>query len=255
MIGPPLVRARVFGSNSARLPGQLAGPRVERVDEIVGAGVDDEVAPHRDRAIGLVVDAFGQLAPVVPDHVAALHVEGHDVIAGVRHVDHAVVHDRRPFLAARSGQPVRPDHPQLCDVVAIDLRQGAVAPSVQRATPHQPVGGVGLLQHRVGDGYEPARHLLGADGDAPRQYEGSQHYRDQSLHDELLREDRWIKGPYLLMSGRLKRQPSADRFRHRFPAMEIPAGTIIQRRSSGIRQIAWSKIARTVRNQPPSSYT
>ena len=85
-----------------RFPGQLAGPRVERVDEVVGARVDDEVAPDRDRAIGLVAHAFRQLAPVIPDHVAGFHVDGHDVVAGVRHIHHAVVDDRRALLVAGS---------------------------------------------------------------------------------------------------------------------------------------------------------
>ena len=98
-----------------RLPDELAGPRVERVDEVVRARVDDEVAPHRERAVGLGPHAFGQLAPVFPDQVAGLRVDGLDVVARVRDEHHAVVHERRAFLVARADQAARPDHPQLRD--------------------------------------------------------------------------------------------------------------------------------------------
>ena len=40
----------------------------------------------------------------------------------------------------------------------------AIAPVIQRAAPRQPIGGVGVLQHRVGDG--PQRALLRAGGRA-----------------------------------------------------------------------------------------
>ena len=42
----------------------------------------------------------------------------------------------------------------LRDVAPVDLIERAVAPVVERAPPHRPVGGIGIREHRVGDGRE-----------------------------------------------------------------------------------------------------
>ena len=56
--------------------------------------------------------------------------------------------ERRSLLEARR-KGSRPDHAQVAHVVAIDSIQRTVAPAVERPPPHEPVGGVGILQHLV----------------------------------------------------------------------------------------------------------
>ena len=53
-----------------------------------------------------------------------------------------------------------PDELQPVDVLPVDLVERTVAPAVERAPPVQPVGRIGVLQHRVGDRLDVA--ALGA---------------------------------------------------------------------------------------------
>ena len=78
-----------------------------------------------------------------------------DHVVRVRHVHHAVVHQRRPLLAARRQRP-GPDQPQVCHVVPVDLIQRTVAPAVRGPPPTQPVGGIRVAERRVRDGHEGA---------------------------------------------------------------------------------------------------
>ena len=52
---------------------------------------------------------------------------------------------------------------RFADVGPIDLLQRAVAPAIQRAAPHQPVGRIGFLKHLAGDGHESGGRLLPCD--------------------------------------------------------------------------------------------
>ena len=98
----------------------------------------------------VVLGVVRDLAAVLPEKVAGDRVDGLDDVARVRHVQHAVVGERRPLLRARL-QRARPDHAQVADVLARDRVQRAVAPSVERPAPHHPVRRIGVLQHRIGD--------------------------------------------------------------------------------------------------------
>ena len=139
----------------AGLPNQLAGQGVESEGEVVGARVDDEPVVDGEVAVGdgepadVVVDVVGQVAPVLPHEVAGRGVEGLDDVAGVRHVEHAAVDERRALLAA-GGQGPRPHHAQVADVRPVDLVEGAVAPGVEGPPPGQPVLRRGVLEHGVG---------------------------------------------------------------------------------------------------------
>jgi hypothetical protein len=156
-----------------RLPDERARPRVERVDEVVRARVEDQIAPHRERAIGFGTDAFGELAAVFPNQVAGRRVDRLDVVARVRDEHHAVVHERRAFLVARADEPPRPDHLQARHVRAVDLIERTVPPAVQRAAPGQPVSRIGLLQHRVGHRHVLALALSAADRDSACDHQGA----------------------------------------------------------------------------------
>ena len=107
-------------------------------------------------------------AAVLPEQVARDRVERLDDVARIRHVHDAVVNERRALLAPARQAP-RPDHAQLAHVPAVDGVERAVAPAVERPAPHQPVGRVGVLEHRVRDGDEVAARLsLGARQAPPR---------------------------------------------------------------------------------------
>ena len=153
------------------LPHELAGERIDGVDVVVVAGVDDQPAEHRD--VPVVVrepahdagNVLGDVPPVLPEQVAGGGVHRLQVVLRVRHVQPAPVRQRRPFLRARR-EGAGPHHPQIADVVAIDLIERAVAPTVQRAAPHQPVAGRRVREHGVGDRNERlVRRGLRAEGD------------------------------------------------------------------------------------------
>ena len=158
-----------------RLPHLLAGLRVESEDVVVRAGVDDVAAVDGHVPVGLeqvgedvLLHVLRHLAPVLPDEVAGDGVDRLDDVARVRHVEHAPVGQRCPLLAARPER-ARPDHPQVADVVPVDLIERAVAPAVLRPAPHQPVAGRRVLQHGVGDGHEPVVRRLRAGASRPRE--------------------------------------------------------------------------------------
>ena len=166
-VGDDRTRAGV-GANARlehlRFPRQLAGPGIDRVDAVVGAGVDERVAPHRHVPVGAAVDAVGVLAAVLPLQITGPRVHRHDDVAGIRDVHRAVVDERRRLLRAAADDAARPHHLEPRHVVAVDLVQRAVAPAVERAPPRQPVVGTRLPQHFVGHRRE--RLLLGLRGHA-----------------------------------------------------------------------------------------
>ena len=139
-----------------RVPDLLAGARVDRHHVRIRRVQEDLVVVHRDVAVhaagGRPPEAVaGSLgAPLVlPDEVASGGVERVHDLAGIRDVQHPVVHQGGRLLRPRPQRPA-PDQPQLADVAGVDLIQGAVRLTVEGAPPAQPVGRVRVLQHRVG---------------------------------------------------------------------------------------------------------
>ena len=165
---PRALRGRIHPVvENLRLPHHLAGHRIERVDVVVDGRIDNQTAVDRDvavvageRAEQVLADVVRNRAAMLPDEIAGHRVDRLDDVVGVRHVQHAVVGERSARLEA-FGQPSRPDHAQIADVVDVDLVQRAVAPAVQRAPPGQPVAVGRLLQHGVGDGREVVAGLCG----------------------------------------------------------------------------------------------
>ena len=94
-------------------------------------------------------------------------VDGLDHVAGVRHVEHAAVGQRRPLLAAR-GEAPRPDEAQVAHVLTVHLVERAVAPAVRGAAPRQPVGRRRVFEHRVGDRRERRPAARPGPGPGPR---------------------------------------------------------------------------------------
>jgi hypothetical protein len=144
-------------------PGDFAGACVERVREIVGAVVENVLAvdcevtvDRRKRNVVAVVALHG--AAVFPQQIARGSVEGLRKIVRVREVHDPVIDQRRAFLHALRERP-RPNQAQIVDIAAIDLVERAVPPVIERAAPHEPIGGIRILQHGIGDRHEGLRRL------------------------------------------------------------------------------------------------
>ena len=82
MIGPGALHRRLrLVVEDHRLPDQLARQGIEREDEVVDAGVDDQAAVDRDVAVvrgetaDQLEDVLRVLAAVLPDEVAGHRVE------------------------------------------------------------------------------------------------------------------------------------------------------------------------------------
>ena len=108
-----------------------------------------QAADGADAAVGIRADA------VFPDQFARAGVQRLHDVAGVGEIDDSVVDDRRRLIgaAARSWPTPTPvADPSRC---RLDLRQRAVAPGLIVAADHQPVAGIGIAQHLVGD-----RHVV-----------------------------------------------------------------------------------------------
>ena len=177
--------------------------------------VDGEAAHLRGGPARLL-----HLAPVLPDEVAAAGVQGLHDVAGVGEVEDAVVHERGRLRDAGLHAP-RPREPQFADVAAVDLVEGAVAPPVEGAPPAQPVGGVGVLEHRVGD----RRQLLHLRvGRAPR----PEQHHDACTCDEP-GTNCHPEPPHVLINGRLRhrsrRHPALVERSASAPATPVPAAS------------------------------
>ena len=103
--------------------------------------------PRMAGAVGLVAVA------ILPDQIAGLRIQRLQHHAGVVHVEHAVVHDGRGLVAVARAllHGPAPDQTQVVDVLRGDLIQGAVVGGLVVAANHEPVAGIGIAQHGVGD--------------------------------------------------------------------------------------------------------
>ena len=154
----------------ARLPGRLAGARVDGDDVRVGGQVVEVLAvqgevPRAVAELPVLADVVRLLPLVVPDQVAGGGVERLQVVvARLGDVHHAVV-DQRPDLLRPLLHRAHPGEPELSDVVAVDLIQRAEGLEVVGAVRHQPVGGIRVAEHLVRDRHEflflPGRGQLG----------------------------------------------------------------------------------------------
>ena len=151
------------------IPDHLAGPRVQG-DDVGVVGIEEDLVvvdgdgprARAERIVGRPLEALA----VLPDEVAGDRVEGLHDVERARQVHDPAVDDRRGLRQSGGHRP-RPGQPELVNVVAVDLIERAVAPAVQRPAPVDPVGRVGVGEHRVGDRREVAvlrRHGAGAGG-------------------------------------------------------------------------------------------
>ena len=89
--------------------------------------------------------------PVLPDQLARLGVQRLHDIGGIVDEHHPVVHHRSGLIGAVRHRP-HPLQLQILHVRRVDLVQSAVIVGVIIVTQHQPVAGIGILHHRVGEG-------------------------------------------------------------------------------------------------------
>jgi len=138
-----------------RLPREPAVAGVDRHQLRVVGGKEDLVLIDRQAAQRR---RGGNAEIVFPDEIARPRIEGLQHVSAVQEIHDAVVNDRGRLIPSRSPALVhRPDplHPQVVHVVPCDLVQRAVVPCVVGAAHDQPVAGIGIAEHRVGD-----RHVV-----------------------------------------------------------------------------------------------
>ena len=133
-------------------PGNLAGFRVERDERRVERRKIDLVAVERHAAAGIVqrAEARGQLALVAPQQIASGRVQRHDLAVRRGDEHHAVVDDRRGFVAGVNTGRHAPDRDEILHVAGVDLIERTVAPSLVTAAGHEPVFRLGIGQTSVG---------------------------------------------------------------------------------------------------------
>ena len=220
------------------VPGHLARAGVERHHVGVRRVDVDLVAVDRDRAgphagpNGLERLGGLEVAAVLPDAVPGDGIDGLHDVPRARDVHHAVV-DQRSRLAEAAADRPPPDELQLVDVGAVDLVQRAVAPTVERSPPVQPVGGIRFLQHRVGDRLEVALLRLGrrrpeAEADAEEERQAGAQPRHEPPRRARTRDRQHGHG-YLVQSA----PPTIARTR---PACPRGAGLRRRRRRSEAEQ-------------------
>ncbi len=143
----------------------IESPKIARFRLMDGTG---KYSPRSD----------GQGAPVLPKQIAARRVDRLNEIARIGEIHHAAVDERRALLNARTEGSC-PDHLQGTDVLAVHFRQGAKAPGVERAPPHEPIGWIGILENTVGNRHELALRLR---DHGPRDEKNGEDQRSLSRH-------------------------------------------------------------------------
>ena len=97
-------------------------------------------------------EILGQVPLVPPQELAALGVEGEDLVLRRAHEHDPVVHDRGRLMALGHARRERPHRDQRRRVRGRDLLERTVAPAIVRPPVHQPVLGLGideaLVRHR-----------------------------------------------------------------------------------------------------------
>ena len=112
----------------------------------------DREAPGPAPQLGVLAQIGRQLSRVVPDEIARRGVERLQVIAaGVRDVHDSVVDERSELLRPLVHGP-HPGQLQIANVAPVDLVERTVRLVVVGPMDHQPISGVGVPQHRVGNG-------------------------------------------------------------------------------------------------------
>src|SRR5262245_41893789 len=159
-----LLRRTFFHIEDAVFPNKLSRCCIEREYVVISARIDNRIAVNGDVAVDARYgqyfgDVFLPLTLVLPNQIAGRRIHRLNQIAWVGQIHHAPINERSRLLNARTHTP-GPDHPQTTNVRAIDLVQWTVAPAVQGAAPHQPIGGRRILKHLVRNGNEAWRGLL-----------------------------------------------------------------------------------------------
>ena len=136
------------------VPHGLARTRIERGQVGIGGRDKHLVLINGEIAHGAGAAALRSSRPdaVLPDQLAGAGIERLNDVVGIRQIDNAVVHQRRGLVAPRClvHRP-NPGEAQVMYVLARDLGQRAVIPCLIIAADHQPVAGIGVAEHFVGD--------------------------------------------------------------------------------------------------------
>ena len=142
-------------------PAHLSGFGVERHQVTVGRSEIDHVLVDTKALVTRCRrrNALRIVALIFPNQIAVRGIDRLDAGAGHVKVHDAAINDRCRFLRA-VRQPARPGHPQLADVVFIDLVERTEALLIEGAADHQPVGRIRIDQRFLGDRLE-IRHLRG----------------------------------------------------------------------------------------------
>ncbi len=106
-------------------------------------------------------EVLGQLPLVAPQELAALRVEGEDLVLRRAHEHDAVVHDGRRLVALDHARRERPHRDQVGRVRRRHLLERAVSPAVVRPPVHQPVFRLGVDQALIRHRHVTARRLRG----------------------------------------------------------------------------------------------
>ncbi len=133
-------------------PGNLSGFRVERHEGRIQSWKKDLVAIQSHAAACIVqsAEARWQLALVAPQQITGCGVQRHDLAVRRGDEHHAVVHDRRGFMAGINTRRDSPNWHEVLHVPSIDLIERTVAPSLVAAASHEPVFRLWVGQSSVG---------------------------------------------------------------------------------------------------------
>ena len=162
------------------VPDDVAVPGVEGHDVRVDGGQIDLVVVDGEVAGG---DDAGQLfrlvlVTIAPEQLPGGRIERFDDAERAGDVEHAVVDQRVRLGPALGPDGPRPGELQPVRVLGVNLVQGAVAPPVEGAPKVDPVGGIGIEQHLLGDRRE--RPLLRVHGRSAGREDGRQQDRPVS---------------------------------------------------------------------------
>src|SRR5262245_19068567 len=137
-----------FGVGHHGFPANLTRARVQANQVSIGGRVENKVLIDSE-ILGSRAGSEpfgGQLAPVLPDQVAAAGVKSLDYGSRRNDIHHALINDGYGFRKT-GPHPSRPRHAQLTYVAPVDLFQWTESLLIVGSTQHQPVVRTRIQEH------------------------------------------------------------------------------------------------------------
>ncbi len=149
--GPTCIAVALLWIGDGSLPHDLAAPGIERVQPGVGCGDEDVVSIDAQATRGAIRPRRIRTDPVLPDQIAGAPIESLHRVTRICEIDDPVMNDRGGLIRSTFIHGPHPREAQVAYVLVRNLGKWTVTPCLVVTANHQPVSGIRISKHVVGD--------------------------------------------------------------------------------------------------------